>query len=368
MQEAYEDVCRSLPKLCPRLVPAPLWSYSLAGFARLNPYVASAICDECEDIVRRLNYFWFGQKEEQCEVCGGEGKEVDEDWRYYVESNKGIAMLGGLRTLCEKCHLAKHQGYARIKHQDKEALIQLAKVNGVEKVESLVEKTFMIHMRLSYITDWEFRLDAIEEPLRSMFEKLLNTAYKRGFRYERGWLFYTSKKALELESRSLRVSKEVMEKGEDLLTLAISSLSGIEVLEKEFKVFLDMISDKLKLVSLVEDEEFLTASLSESLSGKWMVFVRKEIYPRFFSALVDRLGDLGYMAKITNNVENRDLPVIVYVPSVFDFELVMKVKDVIRSVMREFEVEKSIFFKPDVFTDNNIYSGRSDIRPYIFVA
>ena len=368
MQEAYEDVCRSLPKLCPRLVPAPLWRYTLAGFARLNPYIALAICDECEDIVRRLNYFWFGQKEDRCEVCGEEGKEVDEDWRYYIEGNKGIAVLEGLRTLCDKCHIAKHQGYAGIKHQAKEAQIHLAKVNGVEDVEPLVKKSFMIHMRLSAITDWEFRLDAIEEPLRSMFEKLLNTAYKRGFRYEGGWLFYTSKKAWELELRSLRASKEVVEKGGDLLTLAVSSLSGIKVLEKEFKVFLDMISDKLKLASLIQDEKFLTYSLGESLSGKWMVFVRKEIYPRFFSVLVDSLSELGYTAKITNRIENVELPVIVYIPSALDFDLVKKVKDVIKKIMGEFEVEKPIFFKPDIFSANNIYSGRSDIRPYIFVA
>jgi hypothetical protein len=72
--------------------------------------------------------------------------------------------------------------------------------------------------------------------------------------------------------------------------------------------------------------------------------------------------------RLRTGLKTWSYPVIVYIPSAFDFDLVRKVKDVIKKIMREFDVEKPIFFKPDIFSVNDIYSGRSDIRPYIFVA
>ncbi|BCU69924.1 hypothetical protein [Stygiolobus caldivivus] len=365
MCDAYKDVCENFPRLCPRLTPQPLSYYTLKSFSKLNPYVSTVICEDCDDTVRRLNYFWLGQRGDTCEVCGSKGEEIDEEWEYCLDGDKGLARLVGLRTLCRKCYSAKY----RAMENRPEALTHLAEVNGVNDVEEGLRRAFEVQKRLSSIEDWAFELEALEGELRDKAERLMNTAFKGGLSYEDGWLYYTGKNSKVLVTTSLEKTLNIIKSYEDLYSLAVSSLDGeAQVLEKEFKFFLDMVKIPIRIVLDVDDRDFALRSLKESVSGKWMVFVRQEVYVQFFKRVIGLLGDDGYRAKITCNLDKDELPVIVYVPSAFDFENVLRVKGVLTEVMEEFDVNKNILFKPDVFSANEIYSGRSDIKPYIYVA
>lgn len=44
--DAYSSVCRSMKKLCPRIVPSPLWGINMAKLARVNPVVLSDVLEE----------------------------------------------------------------------------------------------------------------------------------------------------------------------------------------------------------------------------------------------------------------------------------------------------------------------------------
>jgi len=237
--DAYNTVCKNLPKLCPRLVPSPLWKYSLTSFACLDPYIAIAICEDCDDTARMINDFWFKQKRERCEVCGDIGSDLDEDWRYYVDGKKGVSELVGFRVLCEKCYLAKHQEFAKVSEKEDEALEHLAKVNGVSSVKDIVNEAFLIHSRLSQIKDWTFKLSTLNEPLKSKAEKLLNTAYKNGFYPEDSWLYHIGKNYGKIEDESIKRTIQLLKSGEDLLSVAILSLLGeAEVVERNLASFL----------------------------------------------------------------------------------------------------------------------------------
>ena len=81
--DAYAVVCSKLAKLCPRLVPTPLWRLSLARVARMAPQAALAIYDSCPEIVERMHHYWINlDRSSRCKVCGEPGSEIDEDWLY----------------------------------------------------------------------------------------------------------------------------------------------------------------------------------------------------------------------------------------------------------------------------------------------
>jgi hypothetical protein len=183
--EAYSSVCERFSKLCPRLVPAPLWGLSLGNLARMEPRISSVISEEYPALVEKIGRYWMSlDRSGKCEVCGGDGNEIDEEWRYFVfnnvgepvsvttmqsentgihESFMGIAYLEGLRLLCSKCHSAKHLG--RTLEQDEneynEAINWLQKVNGLNNVEvkQLEVQTFYIHAQLSRIKKWSIRIE-----------------------------------------------------------------------------------------------------------------------------------------------------------------------------------------------------------------
>ncbi|ALL00912.1 hypothetical protein Pyrde_0862 [Pyrodictium delaneyi] len=60
--ESYHEVCRTLGKLCPRLVPSPLWGISLAKLARADPWlIDDAFCNgtgRCAEALERLHTWW----------------------------------------------------------------------------------------------------------------------------------------------------------------------------------------------------------------------------------------------------------------------------------------------------------------------
>jgi len=414
--DAYRGVCRRLTRLCPRLVPSPLWGLSLARVARMAPHAAVVICDHCPEVVEEVHRYWMGlPRDSKCEVCGAPGSEIDEDWRYCVIDNagkqrRGVAYLKRLRLLCEKCHLAKHQGYAQVVGEELEALEHLAQVNrlSLAKVEELVDKAFLIHAELSGISDWTIEVgnvEGLEEGLKERVEELLNAMYKRGFSIVDEWLYYEYPRygeevaprvlrevaaVLAEASKRLRRAKATDEWAGGLLEVVREVLTsrGIRVLNREFKLYVKLLLDdkacriQLQLAAdcvLEGGVDDCVGDLSQLLEecrdlvGKWMVFVPVEHYPRAFRDVLEALEETGlaYAAKIKAGREEYgsggELPVLIYAPASFAAHYIAEVAKVVRDVLDKYGVDKSLFFKPDVFTRRGIYSGRAEYKSYIYV-
>lgn len=430
--DAYNEVCSKLARLCPRLVPSPLWGLSLARVVRMAPQAALTICDSCPEIVEKAHRYWMSlNRSGVCEVCGGLGNEIDEDWLYCVfdeDGNlakdivlrnpllekarlyKGIAYLQGLRLLCEKCHLAKHQGYAQVHGRGQEALEHLARINqlSLEEVRKLVDKAFLTHLVLSKIRDWTIKigeLEGLDGELGEELEKLLNTMYRKGFTLFGGWLYYQYPKYYEeVEPRIIRETMTVLSEAskksgtaevidgrwiDSLLNIVKDELEskGIHVLGHEFRLFIKyLLEDKRrkrlleKLVNHASKDSsnhytgLIPLLLDESLmGGKWMVFVPTSLCPQVFRYMLNTLEKtkLAYSAKIASQRERYDsekeLPIVVYVPTSFAIHYIAEVAEVMRRVLDEFYVNKKIFFKPDLFTEKRIYSGKAGHKPYIYI-
>jgi len=414
--DAYRGVCSKLARLCPRLVPSRLWGLSLAQVARMAPQAALAICDYCPEVVEEVYRYWMGlPRGGRCEVCGAPGSEIDEDWRYCVIDNagkrrRGVAYLKRLRLLCEKCHLAKHQGYARVVGEELEALEHLAQVNrlSLAEAEELVDKAFLIHAELSRISDWTIEVgnvEGLEEGLKERVEELLNAMYKRGFSILDSWLYYEYPRygeevaprmlrevaaILAEASKKSRGAKTTDEWAERLLEAVGKALAsrGIRVLNREFKLYIKLLLDdkacriQLQLTAecvlesggdtCIEDLSQLLEDCAD-LVGKWMVFVPVEHYPRAFRDVLEALekAGLAYAAKIVARREaygsERELPVLIYAPASFAAHYIAEVAKVVRDVLDKYGVDKSLFFKPDVFTRRGIYSGHAEYKSYIYV-
>lgn len=68
-----------------------------------------------------------------------------------------------------------------------------------------------------------------------------------------------------------------------------------------------------------------------------------------------------------SEVEERDkLPMFFYIPSFLSFRLLAEALKVIVKVLCGYGVNAVVMFKPDIFTILNIYSGKANIKPYIF--
>jgi hypothetical protein len=80
---------------------------------------------------------------------------------------------------------------------------------------------------------------------------------------------------------------------------------------------------------------------------------------------------LAYSAKITSRREEynsrKELPIIIYVPISFATHYIVEVAEVMKSVLDELYEDKRLFFKPDLFTEKGVYSGRTNHRSYIYV-
>ena len=410
--DAYSGVCSRLRRLCPRLVPSPLWGLSLARLARLAPQAALAVCDSCPGTVEALGRYWRGlSRGGACEVCGGPGGEVDEDWLYHVEGGgRGVACLARLRLLCSSCHLAKHQGYALVTGRSREAVEHLARVNRVslEEARRLVGEAFQVHRRLSRIRDWVInvaQLPGMDEGLRAGAERLLNTMYRMGFSVMTPWLYYSGRVYSGLAARraaaeTLQVLREAAERAggtgvgpsgweefmEALLQTLRESLEplGVRVLGRELRVFLRYLLEgerpRRTLEQLLEtaaggDEEAAATLLDEAgLTGKWMVFTSPGVYPIVFRRAVEALeaAGLAYEAKMLararDYAERRDLPVIVYVPSALAPRFVAETAATLWRVLEGFPGEgRRLMFKPDLFTLKGVYTGRAKHKPYIYV-
>jgi len=175
--EAYEDVCNVLDVLCPRLVPKPLWGASIARLVRLRISEAAVLGLEPQQLLK-LKQFWWSLKREKCDVCDSPARHIDEDWRYYINGSQGVAVLANLRPLCEKCHLAKHLGFASAIGRDDEAIQHLAQVNRVDAytVIDLLLEIQIAWAQLSSLESWRIEIaeGVLPEELRKPVEKALN--------------------------------------------------------------------------------------------------------------------------------------------------------------------------------------------------
>ncbi len=431
--DTYRSVCRKLSKLCPRLVPSPLWGLNLASIARIAPESAIAICDDCSSLVELVSRYWLSlDRSGKCEVCGGKGNEIDEDWLYCVfdrnnrsvdyearevfhaeeaANYKGIACLKRIRLLCDKCHLAKHQGYALVHGRKQEAIEHLANVNKISMNETvkLVSKAFSIHNELSKIRDWTIKLcklEGLDEEQIRRIETFLNTMYRRGFFLSGGWLYYRSpiyyseveprviSEVLQLLVEAVKNSgtNNVRENSwiNSLLDIIKRELEarGIAVLEREFQLFIDYIlGDERKkrvLQRLVDDvvknrfdiQRLNTISLAFDvldLTGKWMVFVPTKLYPRVFRYMIEALEKekLSYSAKIIarrkDYTSREDMPIIIYVPVSIAPKHIADVAEIMRRILDEFYIDKRMYFKPDIFTEKGVYSRTTAYKSYIYV-
>ena len=367
--DAYSEVCSKLIRLCPRLVPEPLWGLNLAGVARMAPQAGIAMCNSCPETVEEVHRFWMSlDRIGKCEICSNPGNEIDENWLYLIfnkegklvsnilarrlrlkefKQYKGIAYLKELRLLCVECHLAKHQGYAQVCEREQEALEHLAKVNqlSLEEAKKLVDKAFFIYRRLSEIRDWVIKigeLKGLEDELRRKVEKLLNMMYRKGFYLSGGWLYYQYPKYHEevkprIIHETMIILAEASKKAgtttvrddkwiDSLLEVVKGELEsqGIRVLNHEFKLFIKYLLEneeqKRLLQSVVNyivkgkvDRHVGIISLLlqdyVDLTGKWMVFVPTSLYPRIFRYIIDALekAKLAYSAKITSQREDYGL-------------------------------------------------------------
>lgn len=376
-EDAYSGVCSKLTRLCPRLVPSPLWGLSLAQVARMAPQAALAICDRCPEVVEEVRRYWMGlPRGGRCEVCGAPGSEIDEDWRYCVINNaggqrRGVAYLKRLRLLCEKCHLAKHQGYAQVVGEELEALEHLAQVNrlSLAEAEKLVDKAFLIHAGLSGISDWAIEIGGVEG-LKERVEELLNAMYKRGFSIVDKWLYYKYPRYGEEVAREVLASRSVR-----VLSREFKLYVRLLLEDETCRIWLQLAADCVLESGVDACVEDLSQLLEEcaDLVGKWMVFVPVEDYPRAFRDMLEALekAGLAYAAKIVARREEYssrgELPVLIYAPASFATYYIVKVAKLMRDVLDKYGVDKSLFFKPDLFTRRGIYSGHAEYKSYIYL-
>jgi hypothetical protein len=401
--EAYSSVCESFSKLCPRLVPYPLWGLSLANLARMEPRIASIISEGYPTLVEKIGRYWMSlDRGSKCEVCGGGGNEIDEDWLYFVFKNRGkpvpvttmrskstalhkrfrgIAYLEGLRLLCSNCHLAKHQGYAHTHGRGREALEWLQKVNRInsmDEVERLVDQAFNIYRQLNGIEKWSIRIGRLiwlDNEARKGAEKLLNRMYSSGFRFGKGgWLYHlspTEQQAMRLAEREASaILNEVKKKAgeghyknevwvrclEEIVKGRLEA-EGIYVSEEGLILLVRLLLNRFKDAGLFE-ELFVWESV-----GKLIARVPTPLYEKIFRKMLESLekSGLAYHAKILcekGRIDSAYLPIIVYAPTSFAPGYISSVAKVLKTVLNDFGLTGRIYYKPDVFTYKGIYSEK----------
>lgn len=81
-----------------------------------------------------------------CLCCGkvGGNLHAHEVWSY--NDITFIQKLEDIKCICDKCHLVKHYGYARVKRRDKEALEHLIEINKCTEEEAFdhISESFSI--------------------------------------------------------------------------------------------------------------------------------------------------------------------------------------------------------------------------------
>ena len=140
------------------------------------------------------------------------------------------------------------------------------------------------------------------------------------------------------------------------------------VLPKEMRLALSIIEGSL-------DHHKPDTALSLNLTtttGKWMVFLGRDIYKNVFTEVVQNLQgkSLDYTAKTlaSPGVNERECPLIFYVPSFLAPQLIIETAiSIIEVLTRNNIAKRPLMFKPDSFTYMNIYHETASIKPYIFI-
>lgn len=180
--DAYESACSVFNKLCPQLVPKPLWGVSLAKLVRMSTSELSLLGLEPR-VAEELKSFWLALPRDKCVICGSKASDIDEFWSYHVDSGRGLARIVSLRSLCGNCHLAKHVGYAKVTGRLSEALEHLARINDstLSDVYTRLEKIYETWRSLSSITNWRVEISegVLPGDIRAEVEKALNKLLER---------------------------------------------------------------------------------------------------------------------------------------------------------------------------------------------
>ena len=127
------------PYIMPNLIPQTTWAVN----------IRSLIPKEKWDELRKSCYQRYSYR---CEVCGvKEGyPHCHEEWEFIKnpETKKGIQRLIGLTSLCEKCHMISHLGFASVKGRLEEITAHMAEINNwsMGSARFIVDKAF---------EDWE---------------------------------------------------------------------------------------------------------------------------------------------------------------------------------------------------------------------
>jgi hypothetical protein len=395
--EAYNIVSEKLPKLCPRLVPSTLWGLSLAKIARMEPRIAFVMSGDYPALVEKISAYWTSlDRSGVCEVCGEEGSEIDEDWLYCVftekgepvpgtsrmirKSFRGIAYLKGLRLLCSKCHIAKHQGYALTHGKGSEALEWLQKVNrvnSVDRVKYLVNEALSIHNGLSLIEKWSIQigeLNGMDNETKNSVQELLNHMCSREFRLGEGWLHYSLPAEAEddltmrlevqetdplLHEVNKKVGKRLVNRYKvwvkcmaEIMENRLES-EGVGFIEETFTTLAKLLINDFKKAPLFED-----LFIRES-EGKRIVYVPNFLYEKVFREALEMLEMLGlaYRAEILcekGKLDEEYLPILVYAPTSFAPGYISSVAKVLKTVLNKFGLTGMMYYEPDIFRDRGI--------------
>jgi hypothetical protein len=362
----------------------------------MEPRIASVISEDYPALVEKIGRYWMSlDRSGKCEVCGGDGNEIDEEWRYFVfnnvgepvsittmqsentgihESFMGIAYLEDLRLLCSKCHLAKHLGRAHELGKELEALEWLQKVNRInsmDEIERLVDQASNIYRQLSRIKKWSIRIELAwpDNETQKAAEKILNHMYSSGFRCDKGWLCYSSPsghKAIQIaEMEAYNILAEVKKRvGE-----------GNYKVEEWVSRLLEILKDRLKAEGIYVLEEgirmFVRSSLKkfmdahifeEDIEGKWIVKVPNSLYEKIFCKIRESLENSGLAYGVAilckkDSINKSYLPIIVRAPTSFAPHYISSVAEVLKRVLNDFGLTGGMMtYKPNVFTKTRIPS------------
>ena len=384
-----------LNRLCPRLVPSPLFGFSLANLARLDPEVVcgvvyGGVSEICVLAINELSRWWFSLSRDRCSVCGSRASEIDEDWRYCVKGDAGIAVLEGLVQLCDECHLAKHLGYALTHGRFKEAIKRVAEVNNVseELAKQVAEEAFKVHGSLSKIRKWRVvlrGLSGLSEGVVKVVEHVLNFMVNNNYELSNYWLWYREQNKSEIEERAENEALELLRSalglegrnsvsiviklsGEDLgklvneLANALNNY-GIRVLKRETETALRLVRGSKH----IRDDGWVEIKLG-SMGGKWMVFILSGLRGVVMRNVIDGLRERGldYIVKAVGMRGSGERPVIVYVPNFLAVGMVNDTAEVMLEVLNRLGINKPLLFKPDVFTQEGAYSDEA-MKSYIYI-
>lgn len=135
------------------LVPSSCW------FSNVRSHVSQSEW-------RKVQQYTFRKAGYKCEICGGQGEkhpvECHEIWDY--DDTKYLQILRGTISLCPKCHMVKHLGFATLNGRGKQAEQWLAQINrwSKEQATAYVKAAFETWDARSQVT-WTLDLDWLNQ-------------------------------------------------------------------------------------------------------------------------------------------------------------------------------------------------------------